>query len=157
MVKRFSVCFHDQIICPSHLFQFSRFRLPVSEVCATRSILYYSVLFPISQLSLPSSFQLYFNGLLAWCYSFCLFLKVFLVHTVHSFYHIHPSHSLRFLSISSSLVSSMGKPSLECRAENRTQACLTASRTITNWATSHSDWATPHSNCSHSFPPSKLI
>ncbi len=37
-------------------------------------------------------------------------------------------HSPRFLSIPSSLVSSVGKTSLGCRAENRTRACLPYSK-----------------------------
>ena len=37
-----------------------------------------------------------------------------------------------------------GKTSLWCRAENRTRACLPASRRATNWATPHHHWATPH-------------
>jgi hypothetical protein len=51
----------------------------------------------------------------------------------------------RFLSISSSLVSSVRKTSLGCRAENRTRACHTASRRNTNWTEQHPDWAAPHS------------
>ncbi len=46
-------------------------------------------------------------------------------------------HLPRSLSISSSLVCSVGKTSLWCRAKNRTQACLTSSRRATNWATPH--------------------
>ncbi len=81
-----------------------------------------------------------------------LFLFIF-----HIFYNIHTlsshsyntficCHSLGPLSISSSLESSVGRPSLWCRAENRTRACLTASQHATNWATTHHNWAKPHHN-----------
>ncbi len=46
-------------------------------------------------------------------------------------------HSLKPLSISSSLVCSVGKTSLWCRAENWTRACLTASRRTAKWAAPH--------------------
>jgi hypothetical protein len=50
----------------------------------------------------------------------------------HSYITFVRRHSLRFLSISSSLVSSVGKASLGSRAENRTRAFLTTSRRTTN-------------------------
>ncbi len=43
----------------------------------------------------------------------------------HSYSTFISGHSPRFLSISSSLVSSVGKTFLGCRAENRTRTCLT--------------------------------
>ncbi len=49
-------------------------------------------------------------------------------HHIHTVQYIYPCHSPASLLISSSLVSSLGKTSLWCRAENRTRACLTASR-----------------------------
>ncbi len=55
----------------------------------------------------------------------------------HSYNTIIHRHLLRPLSISSSLVCSVGKHLLWCRAENRTRACLTASRRATNWAAPH--------------------
>ncbi len=49
-------------------------------------------------------------------------------HGAHSFTFIYCTfihrHSPKFLSISSSLVSSVGKTSLWCQSENRTRACL---------------------------------
>ncbi len=80
--------------------------------------------------------------MVAWCHSFCLFWYLFSTY-IHSITFIR-RHSPRFLSISSSLVSSVGKTSLWCPAENQTRACRTASRRTTNWATPHPDWATPH-------------
>ncbi len=67
----------------------------------------------------------------------------------HSFNHIHTIHlsvAIRwgFSPYPHRFVSSVGKTSLWCRAENRTRASLTASRRATNWATPHHDWATPH-------------
>ncbi len=80
-----------------------------------------------------------------------LFLFIFhIFYNIHTFIQSHSHntfirrHSLGPLSISSSLESSVGRPSLWCRAENRTRACLTASRRATNWATPHHVWATPH-------------
>jgi hypothetical protein len=90
-----------------------------------------------------------------------LLLKVWLVAWCHFFYLIFssPSHSYhtvirrlspRFLSILSSLASSVGKTSLGCRAENRTLACHTASRRTTIWASrtllsyAAPFWTTPH-------------
>ncbi len=75
------------------------------------------------------------KGLVAGCHSFYLFW--FFITYIHSFNHntfIH-RHSLKPLSISSSLVCSVGETSLWGRAENRTRACLTASRRAANWAT----------------------
>ncbi len=80
----------------------------------------------------------FFKGLVAGCHSFYLFFIFFLTY-IHSF-HMHTiihRHSLAPLSISSLLESSVGRPSLWCRAKNRTWACLTASRHATNWATPH--------------------
>jgi hypothetical protein len=61
--------------------------------------------------------------------SFCLFLKFFSPFStfilLHSYRKFIRHHSLRFLSISSLLVSSVGKTSLGCRAEYRTRARLT--------------------------------
>ncbi len=78
-------------------------------------------------------------------------------HSYNTFIH---RHSLGPLSISSSLESSVGRPSLWCRAENRTRACLTRyllSHATPYWATQHHTeprrtilshatpyWATPH-------------
>jgi hypothetical protein len=70
------------------------------------------------------------------CHSFCLFF-IFSNSNIQSSNHIHTIHSPRPLSISSSLVSSVGQTSLWCRAENRTRACLPASRRATNCATPH--------------------
>ncbi len=77
---------------------------------------------------------------MAGCHSFCL---IFIFYNIHTFIHsnsyntfIH-RHSPGPLSNSSSLVSSVGQTTLWCRAENRTQACLPASRRATNWATPH--------------------
>jgi hypothetical protein len=80
-------------------------------------------------------------SLVAWYHSFCFFYY-FLVHTFippHS-YSTFRRHSPRFLSISSissSLVSSVGKTSLGCRAVNLTRACHTSSGRTNNWATLH--------------------
>jgi hypothetical protein len=62
-----------------------------------------------------------------------LFLLILILYIsyIHSITFIR-RHSLRFLSISSSLVSAVGKTSLGCRAENQTRACLTVSRRTTN-------------------------
>ncbi len=81
---------------------------------------------------------------------FCLLW--FFITYINSFDHntFIRRHSLKPLSISSSLMCSVGKTSLWCRAENRTRACLTASRRAANWATPHHlshaapCWATPH-------------
>ncbi len=70
------------------------------------------------------------------------------VHTIiqsHSYNTFIRHHLLKPLSISSSLVRSVGMTSLWCRAENRTRACLTASRRVANWAT-------PHHKLSHAAP-----
>ncbi len=79
------------------------------------------------------------KGLVAGCHSFCLFFIFLYIHTFNhnSFIRLH---SLKPLSISSSHVRSVGKTSLWCRAENRTRACLTASRRATNWATPQIKW-----------------
>jgi hypothetical protein len=83
-----------------------------------------------------------FIQLKVWWHDFCLFVY-FIVHTFIPS-HSYSSHSPKFLSIFSSLVSSVGKTSLGCRAENQTRACLTASRRTTNWANPHPFWATPN-------------
>jgi hypothetical protein len=61
----------------------------------------------------------------------------FFIPYIHSLYHntFIRRHSLKPLSISSSLVCSVGETSLWGRAENRTRACLTASRRAANCAT----------------------
>ncbi len=83
-----------------------------------------------------------------------LFIFIFFIKYIHSFNHntFIRRHSLKPLSVSSSLVCSVGKTSLWCRAENRTRACLTASRRAANWTTPHHklnhaaplNWTTPH-------------
>ncbi len=99
---------------------------------------------------------IFFKRLVAWCHSFCLF---FIFYNIHTYIHtitfipyIYPSAfteaSLHFFI--ASLLS--GGPSLWCRAENRTRACLPASRRATNCATPHHELchaaplncATPH-------------
>ncbi len=87
-------------------------------------------------------------------------IHTFISYSYNTFIH---RHSLGPLSISSLLESLVGRPSLWCRAENRTRACLTASRRATNWATQHhvshaapceprrTIWATPH-HVSHAAP-----
>jgi hypothetical protein len=92
-----------------------------------------------------------------------LFMFIFILHiTSHSYSKFISHHLPRFFFfISSSPVSSVGKTSLGCRAENRTRA---ATRRTSNWATPHrvsyaapqkelrrtllgyaaSCWATPH-------------
>ncbi len=86
---------------------------------------------------------------MTWCHCFCLFWY-FLVHTFgpsHSYNSFIRRHSPSFLSISSLLVSSVGKTSPECRAGNRTRACLKhyhLNYLATFWATSHPNWATSH-------------
>ncbi len=99
---------------------------------------------------------------------FVYFWFFFFITYIHSFNHntFIRRHSLKPLSISSSLVCSVGKASLWCRAENWTRACLTANRRAANWATPHHaeprrtilshaapywatlhhNWATPHHN-----------
>jgi hypothetical protein len=80
---------------------------------------------------------LIFKGLVAGCHSF-LFIFHFFITYIHSFSHSYTTfirrHSPGPLSISSSLESSVGRPSLWCRAENRTPACLTASRRCNIWS-----------------------
>ncbi len=61
-------------------------------------------------------------------------VHTFISHSSNTYIH---RHSLGPLSISSLLESSVGRPSLWCRAENRTRACLTASWCATNSATPH--------------------
>ncbi len=59
-----------------------------------------------------------FKGLVAWCHSLCLFWY-YILHTFipsHSYNTFIRRHSPRLLPISSSLVSSVGKTSLGCRA-----------------------------------------
>ncbi len=83
------------------------------------------------------------------CHSFCLFFIFYNIHTyIHTItfiQYIYPSPfaeaSLHFFI--ACLLS--GGTSLWCRAENRTRACLTASRRATNSATPHhANSATPH-------------
>ncbi len=94
-------------------------------------------------------FRARLKGLVAWCHSFCLFWY-YVLYNIHSYSKFIRHHSPRFLSISSSLVSSVGKTSLGCRAENRSRARLTASQRTTIWAMPHPSelrrtlWATPH-------------
>ncbi len=80
--------------------------------------------------------KLLFKGLVAGCHSFCLF---WFYNDIHTFNHntFIRRHSLKPISISSSLVCSVGKTSLWCQAENQTRACLTASRRAAIWATPH--------------------
>ncbi len=83
---------------------------------------------------LESGFGIFFfKGLVAGCHSF-LFIFIFFITYRRSFNHntFIRLHLLKPLSISSSLVCSVGKTSLWCRAENRTWACLTASRRAAN-------------------------
>ncbi len=67
-----------------------------------------------------------------------LFIFIFLsIYSIHSFDHIHTIYLsiaiCRGLSPSPHRrISSVGRPSLWCRAKNRTRACLTASRRATN-------------------------
>ncbi len=86
------------------------------------------------------------NGFLkVWWQDATLFVYFSFLYNIHTFIQSHSHsyntfihrHLLRPLSISSSLVCSVGNISLRCRAENRTRACLTASRRATNWATPH--------------------
>ncbi len=85
---------------------------------------------------------------MAVCHSFVYFS--YFITCIQSSNHIHTIHSPRPLSISSSLVSSVGQTSLWCQAKNRTWACLPASWLATNWAShtmlSHAApyWAMPH-------------
>ncbi len=78
-----------------------------------------------------------------WWHAATLFVYFSYIYDIHTFISSHSyntlvrRHSPRSLSISSSLWSSVRKTSLWCRAENRTRACLTASRRSTNWATPH--------------------
>ncbi len=55
------------------------------------------------------------KGLVAVCHSFCLFFIFYNIPYIQSSNHIHTLHSPRPLSISSSLVSSVGQTSLWCR------------------------------------------
>ncbi len=98
--------------------------------------------------------RLNIKGLVAGSHSFCLFFIFYNIQYRHSFNNIHTIH----LSISicwglspspHRCISSVEKTLLWCRAENRTRACLTASRRATNWATPHhmshaAPWNTPH-------------
>ncbi len=90
----------------------------------------------IQDLSRGPVFLIFFKGLVAVCHSFCLFFIFYNIQYIQSSNNTHTIHSPRPLSISSSLVSSVGQTSLWCRAENRTRACLPASRRAT----------TPHHN-----------
>jgi hypothetical protein len=67
-----------------------------------------------------------------WQYATLFVYFSYFITYIQSSNHIHTIHSPRPLSISSSLVSSVGQTSLWCRAENQTRACLPASRRATN-------------------------
>ncbi len=84
----------------------------------------------------PAVFELILK---VWWQDATLFVYFDFITFIHSLNHntFIRRHSLKLLSISSSLVCSVGKTSLWCRAENRTRACLTASRRAANWATPH--------------------
>jgi hypothetical protein len=102
------------------------------------------------------------KGSVAWCHSFCLFNKFYSAYSTLILSQSHIStfirhHLLRFLSISSSLVSSVGKTSVGWRAENRTRPALRQAqalpaelrRTLLSyaapyWAMPHPYWPTPH-------------
>ncbi len=93
-----------------------------------------------------SMYHAKFIQLKVWWHDFCFFVY-FIVHKFipsHSFRTFIRHHSPKFLSILSSLGSSVGKTSLGCRAKNQTRTCLTASRRTTNWATPQPFWATQH-------------
>jgi hypothetical protein len=66
-----------------------------------------------------------------WQYATLFVYFSYFITYIQSSNHIHTIHSPNPLPISSSLVSSVGKTSLWCRAENRTRACLSASRRTT--------------------------
>ncbi len=71
-----------------------------------------------------------------YCHPFWLFFIFYDIHTyIHSINRFISHHSPSLLPISSSLESSLVKAFLWWRAENRTRACLTASRLATNWVT----------------------
>ncbi len=98
-------------------------------------------------------FKCFLGGKVWWHDATLLFILIFFSTYIFSITFIQyctfiRRHSLKFLSISSSLVSSVRKTSLGCRVENRTRACLTASRRTTNWATPHPN---VHMCCTH--PP----
>ncbi len=106
-----------------------------------------------------------------------LFIYFFIFYNIHTFIQSYNTfirrHLPRPLSISSSLVSSVGKTPLRCRAENRTRACLQQAdalpteprptikprRTITPRRTmSHAaPWATPHHNTTPHHEPHRTI
>ncbi len=117
-----------------NLFRFSRFLadFPAFTEQQTLENFRYNLL----KKSPPTNF---FKGLVAWCYSFCLFLKFYSAYRTFI-----RRHSLCFLSISSLLVSSVGKTSLGCWAEYRTRACLIASRRTTKFVTPQPFLVTPH-------------
>jgi hypothetical protein len=97
----------------------------------------------VSPLLLPPSADLWIRTVLvARCHSFsfifeilqCIQYRTFiLLYSYSTFTRLHSLRygTVRYLSIFSSLVSSVGKTSLGCRAENRTRACHTASRRTT--------------------------
>ncbi len=81
---------------------------------------------------------------------FTVYFRIFIYSITFTQYHTFINrHLLRFLSISSSPVGSVGKTSLRHKTENRTWACLTASQRTTNWATLHPYWAEPHPGSPH--------
>jgi hypothetical protein len=91
-----------------------------------------TVPFPVPFHRAKSFFFLRFGGRMP-----LFFLFIFHIYNIHPFIQSHlyntfiHHHSPRPLSISSSLVCSVGNTSLWCQAENRTRACLTASQRAT--------------------------
>ncbi len=72
-----------------------------------------------------------------WCHSFCLFFIFYNIHTyIHTITFIHSFAEASLHFFIAILLS--GGASLWCRDENRTRACLPASRRATN------NCATPH-------------
>ncbi len=100
----------------------------------------------ISGFSCPSCIQASLSNV--WWHDATLFVYfsyfITYIHTFTFIQYIYPSPfaeaSLHFFI---ACLLSWGT-SLWCRAENRTRACLAASRRATNWATPHHNWATPH-------------
>jgi hypothetical protein len=98
------------------------------------------------------SYLFYSKGMVALCHSFWYLLFLTIIHTVQSY--IHSSFTIRQGPSSCILIAaslSKRKTSMEGRTENRTRACLAASRRTANWATPYPKlnnaapfWATPH-------------
>ncbi len=141
------VCFKPLAACPRPVRAALRFRplfwplivfgLIFAEKCLSDDIWPTVNFFYLSHIRWISFF---IKCLVAGCHSFCLFFIFYNIHTIiqsHSYKTFIRRHWPGPLSISSSLVSSVGKSSQWCRAENRTRACLAASRRATNWATPH--------------------